>query len=659
MPTDVIMPQMGESIFEGTLTKWLKKPGDKVNRDEPLFEISTDKVDAEIPSPASGVLKEVKVQEGQTVQVNTVVGVIDEAGSAAATPSKPAQAAPSKPTPAETAGSTKGGAAATEGPATTKPVHGGATREAAQAAAPPKAQAQPDGATTREPVRKSEAPATAEAAPTTSGGPGTDVIMPQMGESIFEGTITKWLKKPGEKVTRDEPLFEISTDKVDAEIPSPATGVLSEIKVSEGQTVQVNTVVAVIGGVAGAAAPAKPAASVAAPPAEHPRAAAVGDVRRGEAARAGGDVTAQREGEEETEISTSLRQRADVEPGAKAKEGEAVAQQKDQVIEFPSHDRDQEGRRIRSSPLVRRLAREHNVDLGNVPGTGLGGRITKEDMLGYIERGGPQRGAAPAARAAQPAPAPARPAAGAAAPAAPTGMIEIPGELVPMSAMRKKIAERMVESKRISAHVHSVFKVDVTRIDNIRKKQKAAFEQRNGVKLTYLPFVARAVMAGVRAMPVVNASVEGDAIRYHKHVNLGIAVALDWGLIVPVVKNAEELSFVGLARAFTDLGERARSKKLKPDEVQGGTFTITNPGIFGPQFGTPIIPQPQVAILGMGGVFREPAVITDDDGNEMIAIRSIIRLSLGYDHRIVDGADADRFMVAVKKYLEGWSEEIG
>ncbi|MCI0351625.1 MAG: 2-oxoglutarate dehydrogenase, E2 component, dihydrolipoamide succinyltransferase [Acidobacteriales bacterium] len=618
MPTDVIMPQMGESIFEGTLTKWLKKPGDRVQRDEPLFEISTDKVDAEIPAPASGVLKEVKVSEGTTVQVNTVVGVIDAEG-AAASAAPPAKA----PEAAKTAGSTRGGTASTEGPATTKPGDGGAKREAAPPAQP-----------------KPAAPAPA------SGGPGTDVIMPQMGESIFEGTLTKWLKQPGEKVQRDEPLFEISTDKVDAEIPAPVSGVLREQKVAAGTTVQVNTVVGVI-------APEGAAAPSAAAPAP---ARASGNGRQGEKARAGGAVAAQRAGEEETEIPTTLRGRADVEPAARPAEQRAVAKQAETVIQFPAADRDQEGRRIRSSPLVRRIAREQNISLGNVPGSGLGGRITKQDILGFVERYG--KGGAPAAGV-RPGAAQAQPARAAAAPAPVPMPSPVPGELVPMSAMRKKIAERMVQSKHTSAHVHSVFKVDMTRVVRIREREKAGFEQRHGVKLTYMPFIARAVIAGIKQMPIINASVEGENIRYHRNVNIGIAVALDWGLIVPVVKQAEERSFVGLQRAINDLGERARSKKLVPDEVQGGTFTITNPGIFGPQFGTPIIMQPQVAILGMGGIFKEPVVITDKEGNDSIQIRSIIRLSLGYDHRIVDGADADRFLVAVKNSLENWNEEIG
>jgi 2-oxoglutarate dehydrogenase E2 component (dihydrolipoamide succinyltransferase) len=561
MPTDVIMPQMGESIFEGTLTKWLKKPGDKVQRDEPLFEISTDKVDAEIPAPASGILKEVKVAEGTTVQVNTVVGLIDAEGSAvAAAPAPAPKPAAAPPAP--------------KAPEAAKP----ATSSTPKPAAPPATPARP------------------AAAPS---GPGTNVIMPQMGESIFEGTLTKWLKKVGEKVARDEPLFEISTDKVDAEIPAPASGILSEIKVPAGQTVQVNTVVAVIGGTAGATA-AAPAANG----------------RMAEAAPAGRDVTRQRAGEEEAEVSTTMRQRAEVEPAAKAKERQAVAQHPSQVISFPAADRTQEGQRIRSSPLVRRIARENNVTLGNVAGTGLGGRITKNDILGFIDKYG--KGGAPAAAQMTPAPvltatAPARPPVPS-VPSAPAHMPPpIPGEVVPMTSMRKKIAERMVESKHTSAHVHTVFKVDMTRIVRIRERERARFEQAHGVKLTYMPFIAKALMAGIKAMPIINASVEGESIRYHRNINIGIAVALDWGLIVPVVKQAEERSFLGLQRAINDLGERARNKKLVPDEVQAGTITITNPGIFGPQFGTPIILQPQLAILGMGGIFKEPIVVTDRD----------------------------------------------
>jgi 2-oxoglutarate dehydrogenase E2 component (dihydrolipoamide succinyltransferase) len=553
MPTDVIMPQMGESIFEGTITKWLKKPGDSVQRDEPLFEISTDKVDAEIPSPASGTLAEIKVDAGNTVQINTVVAVIGEGDGAVA--SKPAAAAPPKQEP---------------------------VKEEKKTEAPKAAPAPP-------------APA-ASAAP--SGG-GTDVVMPQMGESIFEGTITKWLKKVGDSVQRDEPLFEISTDKVDAEIPSPAAGTLSEIKVDAGNTVQINTVVAVIGG--GAAKASAPAATSA--PASTSNAAAAPDATTAAA----------------------------------------------------SH-----GDRLRSSPLVRKIAKEHQLDLRQVPGTGSSGRITKDDVLQYIDKGGAAK--APAATPAAAAPAPSTQAPVAPKPSAapmPAAAGPQPGELVPLTRMRSIIAQRMVDSKRTSAHVHTVFKVDLTRIVKIREKEKAKYEQRNGVKLTYMPFITRAVVATLRKIPIVNASMEGDAIRYHQNVNVGIAVALDWGLIVPVIKQAEDKSFLGIARSIADLAERARAKKLKPDEVGSGTITITNPGIFGEQFGTPIINQPESAILGVGGLFKEPTVLTDKDGNDSIAIRHVIRLTLGFDHRIIDGADAGKFMAELKKYLENWSEEIG
>jgi pyruvate dehydrogenase E2 component (dihydrolipoamide acetyltransferase) len=600
MATDVVMPQMGESIFEGTITKWLKKPGDKVQRDEPLFEISTDKVDAEIPAPAAGVLKEIKVKEGATVQVNTVVGVIDAEGSAAAAaPPQPAQSSQPKPAPVQSS-STKAA-----------PV-----QSAPQADGAPAAQ-QPPATEKSAPVQeeKSSAPAGA------NGGAGTDVVMPQMGESIFEGTITKWLKKVGDKVQRDEPLFEISTDKVDAEIPAPAAGVLREIKVKEGTTVQVNSVVAVIGGAGGSAqaAPAKPQA---------------------------------------VQAQTAQPQAAQPQPVQ-------PQPQPQPVVSFPAGDRGQDGERLRSSPLVRRMARENNVDLSQVPGTGLGGRISKNDIQSFIQQHGQGGGrpqmvsAPPQSRPAQQQQAP-QPQQQAQTQPVPVPQIQaVPGEVVPMTPMRKKIAERMVESKHTSAHVHSVFKVDMTRIARFREKNRKAWEARNGVKLTYLPFIAKALLHGIRVKPIMNSSVVGDGIQYHKNVNIGIAVALEWGLIVPVVKGAENLSFVGLQRAIVDLGERARTKKLKPDDVQSGTITITNPGIYGPQFGLPIILQPQVAILGMGGIFKEPVVVTDEDGNDSIAVRHIIRLSVGYDHRIIDGADADQFMVAVREYLENFNEDIG
>ena len=469
----------------------------------------------------------------------------------------------------------------------------------------------------------------------------TDVIMPQMGESIFEGTITKWLKQPGEKVQRDEPLFEISTDKVDAEIPAPASGTLQDIKVQAGATVQVNTVVGTIAeegaaasSAAAAAQPAKPAAGGDGASSKKPEAAAP---PKTEAPKPTQNIPA--------DLSTD--------------EKEGLERQQQGTVQELSEGGEQD--RVRSSPLVRRIAKENNVDLTKVPGTGLGGRITKEDIESFVSKHG-AGGQAPAAPAA---PSYAPPAASAATPAmpavtaplAPIGGVT-PGEVVPMTTMRKKIAEHMIMSKRTSAHVHGIFEVDVTRIVKLRESMKGKFEQATGNKLTYTPFFARAVIHAIRKWPIINSSVEGDNIHYHPTINVGIAVALDWGLIVPVVKNAEERSFVGLQRAISDLGERARSKKLKPDEVQGGTFTITNPGIFGAEFGLPIINQPQVAILGVGGIKKKPVVLTDKEGNDTIAIRSMMHLSIGYDHRVIDGAVADQFMDEVKKFLQNWNEAL-
>jgi pyruvate dehydrogenase E2 component (dihydrolipoamide acetyltransferase) len=443
----------------------------------------------------------------------------------------------------------------------------------------------------------------------------TDIVMPQMGESIFEGTITKWLKKPGDKVQRDEPLFEISTDKVDAEIPAPTSGVLQEIKVTEGNTVQVNTVVGSIsadGEAAAATSKAAPAKS--AEPAPSPAKSAPAKTAE----------SASPTGAPEAAVPTREPMEA-------------------------AHDEEAEGNgdRTRSSPLVRRLARDNNVDLGRVHGTGLGGRITKQDIMAFIEGQG-TAAPAPSPAAAAGTPAPARP-----APA------PIPGEVVPMTQMRKIISQRMIESRRTSAHVHNLFEIDMTRIVNLRGKLKNGFEQRYGVRLTFMPFFVRAAIIGLQQFPIINASVENDSIHYHSHINMGVAVALDWGLIVPVLKNSEEKNFLGLQRGITDLGERARTKKLTPDEVQGSTFTITNPGTFGAVFGLPIINQPNVAIMGVGGIAKAPVVITDSQGNDSIAIRSLVHLTLGYDHRVIDGAIADQFMGLVKKTLENWAEDVG
>ena len=529
MPTDVIMPQMGESIFEGTITKWLKKTGDTVQKDEPLFEISTDKVDAEIPSPVAGVLTQIMFPEGATVQVNTIVAVI-------------------------------GGPGAIPAPA--------AQTQVLQ----PKAEPAPPQVAPRAQLARPEVPP--QAPPQVAA---QVVVMPQMGESIFEGTITKWLKKTGDNVLKDEPLFEISTDKVDAEIPAPIAGVLTEILVPEGATVQVNTVVAVIGGAGAIPAPAAP------PQVAQPKA--------------------------ESAPPQSAPPQVAPEPG----------------------------QHLRSSPLVRRIARENRIDLRLVPGTGSAGRISKDDILRYLSQP-----PAPQTQAAPPQTAPSA----------------LPGQVVPLSKMRAIIAQRMLESKRISPHVPSVYKVDMTRITRLRDRHRAAFEQRHGFKLTYMPFIAAAAVDALRRFPILNASLLDGNIHYHANINLGIAVALEWGLIVPVIRESEGRNFAGIAHAIHDLASRARTKKLTPDEVQGSTFTLTNAGVFGGEFGTPILNQPEAAILAIGGLRKEPVVLTDAEGNDTIAIRSVQYFCLGFDHRLIDGADSGKFMTEFKKTLENWNHEI-
>ena len=539
MPTEVIMPQMGESIFEGTITKWLKKPGDPVEKDEPLFEISTDKVDAEIPSPIAGVLSEIKFPEGATVQVNAVVAVLSDHGPSAFAPDAQKESfAPKAQSPAPEV--------------------------------PPKAQL---------------------AAPQVPSG--IEIVMPQMGESIFEGTITKWLKNAGDLVEKDEPLFEISTDKVDAEIPSPVAGVLTEIKVAEGATVQVNTVVAVIGGTP------------------------VADDR---SASGAGDLTSH---EEAATVAFKVN------PPREAPKAQSAAPQVPQLAppQVP----------LRSSPLVRRIAKEKSIDLAQVPGTGSNGRITKDDILGFLTAHSQ----------------------GAAAPHVPTKAQLTPSQVVPLTKMRAIIAQRMLESKRTIPHAHTVYKVDMTRIVKLRDRERTGFEQRHGFKLTYMPFIAAATVEALRKFPILNASLIDNAIQYHANINLGIAVALEWGLIVPVIRASEGRDLAGLARSINDLAGRARSKKLLPDEVGGSTFTLTNPGVFGGEYGLPIINQPESAILAIGGLRKEPVVLTDAEGNDAIAIRSMQYFCLGFDHRLIDGADSGKFMIELKANLENWDTAIG
>ena len=459
----------------------------------------------------------------------------------------------------------------------------------------------------------------------------TDVVMPQMGESIAEGTIVRWIKKVGDQVARDEPLFEISTDKVDAEIPSPAAGIVAEIRVKEGETVPVNSVVAVIGQAG------EPSAKAAETPGGNAPAAAASSAR----------------GEPATVLSAPADE---IGPAAERSEPpeaaapEATVERRDQLpsgmgAPVPRGPEDLEDRiRQRSSPLVRKIAKDHQVDISRIRGTGIAGRVTKRDILDFIAQAGAPRsgGSGPAPPPAPPPGPESRP-----TPGPPRGSAP-PGQVQPMSVMRKKIAEHMVMSRRTSAHVHSVFEVNFTRVAQIRQAKQVEYELA-GAKLTYLSFIIKAVVDALRAVPVVNASIDGDNIVYHPDVNLGIAVALDWGLIVPVIKKADERNLLGLSRAVVELAARARARQLKPDDVTGGTFTITNPGVFGALFGMPIISQPQVAILGVGHIEKRPVVIED-----AIAIRPMAYLTLGYDHRLIDGAIADQFLSHVKHKLENW-----
>ena len=570
MSAEIVMPQMGESIAEGTITKWLKQVGERVERDEPLFEISTDKVDAEIPAPAAGTLLEIKYNEGDTVTVGTIVALLDDG-----TDAPPAQAETTAPPPEAVI----------------------AVEEVAPS------------------VVIAERPATPAAATA-----AVDVVMPQMGESIAEGTITKWLKQVGETVGRDEPLFEISTDKVDAEIPAPAAGTLLEIKHGEGETVTIGTIVALIGSADGA--PTSAPAPVATPAPEPPQAQA------------------------------AVAAAAPVMVAPIIASGKPLSEQSLEEL-----------RRTRSSPLVRNIAKEHNINLLQVSGTGASGRVTRNDIMDFIATG---KALSPAAAMASAGTGVALPVAevssGSPQPvaAAANNLLPLPvapapassDRVEPMSVIRKKIAEHMITSRRTSAHVTTVYEIDMTNVVKQRERAKAAFLQANGTKLTFMPFIFQALCAAIRKFPIVNAQVSGENIIYKSNINLGMAVALDWGLLVPVIKNADNLSLAGLAKAANDLADRARAKKLKPEEVTGGTFTVTNPGVFGGLFGTPIINQPQVAILGLGAIIKRPMALTSAEGDDYFAIRSMAYFALTFDHRIIDGADAEKFLSYLKEVLE-------
>ncbi|NNF00026.1 MAG: 2-oxoglutarate dehydrogenase, E2 component, dihydrolipoamide succinyltransferase [Pyrinomonadaceae bacterium] len=592
MSVEIVMPQMGESITEGTVSKWLKQIGDKVERDEPLLEISTDKVDAEVPSPEAGVLLEIRAEEGETVEVDSIVAVLGAEGEVVS--SEPSAESSQEASQAE---------AANEAPAES------VTEETSEPEKP-----------VAETVQTPSANASSEDA--------TEIVMPQMGESITEGTISKWLKAVGDNIERDEPLLEISTDKVDAEVPSPVAGMLLEIKAQEGDTVEVDSVVALVGA-EGASAPA-------------PKASPESGVQ-------GPEPEPQNEEPKPapaTQTSTAAASTASSNGNSKPLG--------DQTVE--------DLRRKRSSPLVRNIAKEHNVDISQIPGSGLSGRVTKKDILSFIDSGAAvkpqdllaQTGSdvqSPESRVASPQPQETQQARSVEY-TAPKVTSSGEDRVEPMSVMRKKIAEHMTFSKQTSAHVTSVYEFDMTNVAKFRNVNKAEFQKRFGTKLTYMPFIFQAVTAALRKFPVVNSQVSGDQIIYKGDVNLGMAVALDWGLIVPVIKQADSLSLSGLAQTANDLADRARAKKLMPDEVSGGTFTITNPGVFGGLYGTPIINQPQVAILCVGKIEKRPKVLTTPGGDDVIAIRQMAYFALTYDHRVVDGADAEQFLSFMKDYLE-------
>ncbi|MFT3742839.1 MAG: 2-oxoglutarate dehydrogenase, E2 component, dihydrolipoamide succinyltransferase [Pyrinomonadaceae bacterium] len=579
MSIEVVMPQMGESITEGTVSKWLKAVGERVEKDEPILEISTDKVDAEVPSPGAGVLLEVRTAEGETVEVGTVVAVIGEEGAVSSQPS----AVSNQPEPVAEV-------------------------------APPEPivpEPQPEIEAIKMPEVASE-PAPTNDQPSTNNGQATEVVMPQMGESITEGTVSKWLKSVGDDIEKDEPLLEISTDKVDAEVPSPAAGKLLAINVQEGETVEVGSVLATVGG---------GQVSVASTPAAAP-------------------------------VSAPAPEPTPVAPVAPPVQAAAAAASATPVSTLKATGSLDDLRRQKSSPLVRNIAKEHGIDITRIPGSGLSGRVTKDDIMSFLESGAALRPQDLLVKGAATISAPSVQTSSKPGFAAPPVVTAMEDRVEKMSVMRKKISEHMTFSKQTSAHVTSVYEIDMTNVAKFRKANQDAFQAKYGTKLTFMPFIFQAVTAAIREHRIVNSQVDGDNIVYKGDINIGMAVALDWGLIVPVIKRAGTLSLAELATTANDLADRARTKKLMPDEVQGGTFTVTNPGVFGGLFGTPIINQPQVAILCVGTIEKRPKVMTTPDGDDYIGIRQMAYFALTYDHRVVDGADAEKFLAYLKAYLE-------
>jgi 2-oxoglutarate dehydrogenase E2 component (dihydrolipoamide succinyltransferase) len=632
MPVSVTMPRLGESVTEGTVTRWLKHEGDRVEADEPLLEVSTDKVDTEIPSPAAGVLAKIVVGEDETAEVGSELAVIAGDGESADAPAQEQPAEAAQPEPAQ--------AEAVQAEA----VQAEPAQEAqAQEAQPQEASADAGAA------QPAETPAAEADSGPAGSGQTTVVRMPALGESVTEGTVTRWLKQVGETVEVDEPLLEVSTDKVDTEIPSPVAGTVVEIKVAEDETVPVGGDLAVIGGTAGAAEPASQ-------PAGEPEAA-----------------PAQAAAPEPAPAQPAPAPAPAPQPVAaqSAPAQWAPAQTSGAASQAPVESANGEDFAGYITPLVRKLAAERNVNLSSLNGTGVGGRIRKQDVLAAAEeqRAAKQRAAeqqaaeqqaaaAAAQQAAEQAPAPAA-AKPAAAPAAKSQPSPLRGRTEKLTRIRALTAKRMVEALQTTAQLTTVVEVDVTRIARLREQAKAEFQTRHGVKLSFLPFFVQATIEALQVNPVVNGSIDLEAgtVTYHDAEHLGIAVDTERGLIVPVIHNAGDLNLAGLAKRIADLAERARSNKLTPDEISGGTFTLTNTGSRGALFDTPIFTPPQVGILGTGAVVKRAVVVDDPDLGELILPRSMVYLALSYDHRLVDGADAARFLSTIKDRLEGGNFE--
>ncbi|WP_427894969.1 2-oxoglutarate dehydrogenase, E2 component, dihydrolipoamide succinyltransferase [Kribbella sp. GL6] len=653
MPTSVSLPALGESVTEGTVTRWLKQVGDTVAVDEPLLEVSTDKVDTEIPSPVAGTLLEIKAAEDETVEVGAELAVIGDAGESPA-PAAPADsAAPAAAAPAALAPAAAPSAAPAPAPAAAPAAAAPApAAAAAPAAAPPAAPAAAPAAPAPAATTPSaaaanstqtESPAAAANAPQAASG--TSVTLPALGESVTEGTVTRWLKQVGDDVAVDEPLLEVSTDKVDTEIPSPIAGKLLEIKVAEDETVEVGAELAIVGSgtPAAAPAPAAPAPAAAAPTAAAPAAApAPAPAPAPAAAPAPAPAAAPVPAAAPAPVAAPAAAPAPVAAPAAAAPAPVAAPAPAVPAASPNGAATDGPNYV--TPLVRKLAAEHAVDLNAVQGTGVGGRIRKQDVLAAAEANKAAAAAAPAAAPAAPAPAAAK------APA----ISPLRGTTEKMSRIRKAIAAHMVNSLKVSAQLTTVVEVDVTEIAKLRNKKKAEFEAREGVKLSFLPFFALAAVDALKQYPKLNASIDEEKgeITYHAAEHLGIAVDVERGLMVPVVHNAGDLNIAGLAKKIADLADRTRNNKVLPDEMAGGTFTITNTGSRGALFDTPILNQPQVGMLGTGAVVKRPVVITHPELGETIAIRQMVYLALTYDHRLVDGADAARYLTAVKQRLE-------